>query len=76
MIIQRILGWVMAPVSWLMGIPWAESITAGSLMGTKTVINEFIAFLDLANLPDTAFCLSEAGLLSPMPCAVLQIPEV
>lgn len=54
MTLQRILGWVMAPVSWLMGIPWSESMTTGSLMGTKTVLNEFIAYLDLAKIPEAA----------------------
>lgn len=49
--LQRILGWFMAPVAWLMGIPWAEAGIAGGLMGTKTVINEFIAYLNLAGLP-------------------------
>ena len=49
--LQRILGWVMSPVVWLMGVPWAEAGIAGSLMGTKTVINEFVAYLNLAGLP-------------------------
>ncbi len=49
---QRVLGYVMAPVTWLMGIPWSEATTAGTLMGTKTVLNEFIAYVDLAKLPD------------------------
>jgi len=49
--LQRILGWIMAPVVWLMGIPWAEAGTAGGLMGTKTIINEFVAYLNLAGLP-------------------------
>lgn len=49
--LQRVLGWVMAPMSWLMGIPWSESVTTGSIMGTKTVLNEFIAYLDLARIP-------------------------
>ncbi|MBI4184923.1 MAG: nucleoside:proton symporter [Proteobacteria bacterium] len=49
--LQRALGWVMAPVCWLMGVPWAEAATAGALMGTKTILNEFIAYLDLARLP-------------------------
>ncbi len=49
--LQRILGWVMAPVVWLIGIPWAEAQTAGALMGVKTVLNELIAYLDLARLP-------------------------
>lgn len=48
---QRILGYLMAPVTWLMGIPWGEATTAGALMGTKTVLNELIAYLDLAALP-------------------------
>ncbi|MBL0123365.1 MAG: nucleoside:proton symporter [Betaproteobacteria bacterium] len=48
--LQGILGWFMAPVVWLIGIPWAEAQTAGALMGTKTVLNEFIAFLDLAKM--------------------------
>ncbi|MFQ5511347.1 MAG: NupC/NupG family nucleoside CNT transporter [Candidatus Krumholzibacteriia bacterium] len=48
--LQRLLGYVMAPVVWLMGIPWSESLTAGSLMGTKTVLNEFIAYIDLSQL--------------------------
>lgn len=48
---QRLLGYLMAPLVWMMGIPWAEAPAAGALMGTKTVLNEFIAYLDLANLP-------------------------
>jgi CNT family concentrative nucleoside transporter len=52
--LQRLLGYVMAPVVWLIGIPWAEAETAGALMGTKTVLNEFIAYLDLASLPEGA----------------------
>jgi len=42
---------VMAPVCWLMGVPWAEAVTAGRLMGIKTVLNEFLAYLELAKLP-------------------------
>ena len=48
---QRILGWLMAPVCWLMGIPWSEAAAAGSLMGIKTILNEFIAYVQLSNLP-------------------------
>ena len=51
--LQRLLGYVMAPVCWLMGLPWPQAITAGSLMGTKTVLNELIAYVDLSKLgPD------------------------
>jgi len=52
--LQRALGLVMAPLVWLAGIPWAEATTAGALMGTKTVLNEFIAYVDLAQLPAEA----------------------
>jgi CNT family concentrative nucleoside transporter len=52
--LQLILGWIMAPVVWLLGIPWEECITAGSLMGTKTVLNELIAYTDLSQLPQDA----------------------
>jgi CNT family concentrative nucleoside transporter len=49
--LQRMLGYVMAPVCWLMGVPWSEAVTAGSLMGIKTVLNELIAYVELAKLP-------------------------
>ena len=51
---QRVLGWIMAPVCWLMGIPWAQAVTAGGLMGIKTVLNELVAYLELAALPADA----------------------
>lgn len=51
---QRILGFIMAPVVWLFGIPWEQAHTAGYLMGTKTILNELLAFLDLAKLPTDA----------------------
>jgi len=52
--LQRVLGYVMAPVCWLMGLPWSQAITGGSLMGTKTVLNELIAYVDLSRLGDDA----------------------
>jgi CNT family concentrative nucleoside transporter len=52
--LQRLLGYVMAPVCWLMGVPWHEAVTAGSLMGIKTVLNELIAYVELAKLPADA----------------------
>jgi len=48
---QRLVGYLMTPVTWLMGIPWKEAHSAGILMGTKTVLNELVAYLDLAGLP-------------------------
>jgi CNT family concentrative nucleoside transporter len=52
--LQRLLGLAMAPVCWLMGIPWAQATTAGALMGIKTVLNEFVAYFQLAALPADA----------------------
>jgi CNT family concentrative nucleoside transporter len=52
--LQRALGWIMAPVCWLMGIPWSQAVTAGGLMGLKTILNEFVAYLQLAALPADA----------------------
>jgi len=51
--LQRMLGYAMAPVCWLLGLPWPQAITAGSLMGIKTVLNELIAYVELSKLaPD------------------------
>ncbi len=49
--LQRLFGYVFAPLTWLMGIPWAEAQVAGALMGTKTALNELLAFLALSELP-------------------------
>ena len=47
--LQGVLGWALAPLAWLSGVPWSEARVAGSLLGTKTVLNELVAYLDLAN---------------------------
>jgi concentrative nucleoside transporter, CNT family len=52
--LQRLLGLVMAPVCWLIGVPWDQAVTAGALMGIKTVLNELIAYLELAKLAPEA----------------------
>ena len=49
--LQRVLGWFMAPLAWLLGVPWSESLLAGELIGTKIVLNELVAYLSLATLP-------------------------
>jgi CNT family concentrative nucleoside transporter len=45
--LERMLGWVMAPVAFMMGVPWSEAPAVGGVLGTRTVINEIIAFLQL-----------------------------
>jgi len=52
--LERLLGLIMAPVVWLIGVPWAEARTAGSLMGTKVVLNELLAYIEMAKLPAEA----------------------
>jgi concentrative nucleoside transporter, CNT family len=52
--LQRLLGYVMAPVCWLMGLPWPQAVTAGGLMGIKTVLNELIAYVEFAKLGSDA----------------------
>jgi len=52
--LERIFGWLFAPVVWLFGVPWDEAVTAGSLMGTKAILNELVAYLNLAALPKGA----------------------
>ena len=66
--LQRILGLIFAPVAWLMGIPWAEAAVAGTLLGTKTVINEFVAYLSLASIPEGTFSESSALILTYALC--------
>ena len=51
--LERIAGWVFSPIAWLMGIPWSEATTAGSLLGIKSVLNEFIAYIQLSQMPVT-----------------------
>jgi CNT family concentrative nucleoside transporter len=48
--LQRLLGYFLAPLAWLIGIPWAEASTAGALLGAKIVLNELIAYLSMARL--------------------------
>jgi CNT family concentrative nucleoside transporter len=57
--LERILGWLLAPLAWLMGVPWADAVTVGSLMGMKTVLNEFVAYLQLSSI------LQESPALQP-----------
>ena len=48
--LQRVMGGLMAPIVWFMGVPWREAPVAGSLMGVKTILNEFLAYLELSRL--------------------------
>jgi len=50
--LQGALGWALAPLAWLCGIPWSEARAAGALLGTKTVINELVAYVELSKLTE------------------------
>ena len=50
--LQGALGWALAPLAWLAGVPWNEAPAGGALLGTKTVLNELVAYLDLAKASD------------------------
>ncbi|HEX3399493.1 MAG TPA: nucleoside transporter C-terminal domain-containing protein [Acetobacteraceae bacterium] len=53
--LQRIFAWPFRPVMWLIGLPWDQAGAASALMGTKTVVNEFVAYLNLSGLPPDTF---------------------
>ena len=57
--LERMLGWLMAPFAWCMGIPWSEAIFAGELLGIKIILNEFVAYVRMAEASTEA---AEAGL--------------
>jgi len=67
--LERMLGVILAPVAWLIGVPWAEATTAGSLLGTKIVLNEFIAFIDMAKLPVEALSAHSRLILTYAMCS-------
>ena len=50
--LQGVLGWLLAPLAWLCGLPWSEARAGGALLGTKTVVNEFVAYLDLSRMSE------------------------
>jgi concentrative nucleoside transporter, CNT family len=50
--VERVAGWMFAPIVWLYGVPWKEAADAGALLGTKTILNEFVAYIRLAALPN------------------------
>lgn len=50
--IRRVFGWLFAPLMWLMGVPWGDAQVAGQLMGTKAILNEYVAYLEFAALPE------------------------
>lgn len=65
---QKMIGWCMAPVVWLIGVPWSEAVIAGQLMGTKIVLNELISYLDMAKLPPDALSMRSRIIMTYAMC--------
>ncbi len=57
---ELVLGYLFAPIAWLLGIPWNEAIVAGSLIGNKIVVNEFVAFIQLMEVKSQLSAHSQA----------------
>ena len=66
--LQRMLGTLLAPLARLVGVPWSEAPAAGALLGTKTVLNEFIAYIDLAHLPPDTLSLRSRMIITYALC--------
>jgi CNT family concentrative nucleoside transporter len=62
--LQYMLGQIFRPLAWVMGVPWSDTLAVGSLLGQKTVINEFVAYLDLAQLKSEGFLSNKAVVVS------------
>jgi concentrative nucleoside transporter, CNT family len=48
--LQKVLAWIFAPIAWSLGVAWNDCATIGNLLGTRMVLNEFVAFLDLGKI--------------------------
>ena len=68
--LQRMLGWLFAPVAWSLGIPWSEALPAGSLLGIKSALNEFLAYTALAGLPEGTLSARSTLIMSYALCGM------
>jgi concentrative nucleoside transporter, CNT family len=74
--LQRLLGIVFAPLMWLVGLPWTDAQVAGPLMGTKTVLNELVAYLNLAQLPPGSLTQRSQLMLTAALCGFANLGSV
>ncbi len=74
--LKRIFGWLFAPVMWLIGVPWGEAQSAGGLMGTKVILNEYVAYLELAALPADTFGPRSLLIVTYAMCGVANLASV
>jgi CNT family concentrative nucleoside transporter len=74
--LRRIFGWLFSPLMWTLGVPWDQAPQAGALMGTKTILNEYVAYLDLAALPAGAFDPRSQLIVTYALCGVANLASV
>jgi CNT family concentrative nucleoside transporter len=74
--LKRLFGWLLAPLMWLIGVPWAEAQPAGALMGTKAILNEYVAYLELAALPEGTFSPRSLLIVTYALCGVANLASV
>ncbi len=74
--LQRLFGWLFAPLMWAIGVPWADAATAGALMGTKAILNEYVAFLELAALPAGTLAPKSALIVTYALCGVANLASI
>jgi CNT family concentrative nucleoside transporter len=74
--LRRMMGWLLAPAMWAIGVPWDQAPAAGSLMGTKAVLNEYVAYLDLAALPAGALDPRSLLIVTYALCGVANLASV
>ncbi len=74
--VKRLFGWLFAPFMWALGVPWAEAGTAGALMGTKAILNEYVAYLEFAGLPADALTPRSKLIVTYALCNVANLASV
>ena len=74
--VKRGFGWLFSPFMWTLGVPWAEAGTAGSLMGTKAILNEYVAYLEFAGLPAEALSARSKLIVTYALCNVANLASV
>lgn len=74
--LKRLFGWAFAPLMWAVGVPWPEAAAAGALMGTKAILNEYVAYLELAALAPGTLSPRAALITTYALCGVANLASV
>jgi CNT family concentrative nucleoside transporter len=74
--LRRFFGWIFAPLMWAIGVPWQDAGTAGGLMGTKAILNEYVAYLDMAALSDGALGVRSKLIVTYALCGFANLASV